>query len=251
MARLEWNKDKEIYEIICEHCGEILATADEDYVRNYPNSCETWVDELSIEHESRGCLPEIQEERTHEIVCPDCGEVLATYDEDYAYHNPNGLEMWKGQLLTEHSVECPANNEYKSWNELLLQGVTHFGKEWELICHHSWFASSGNIYPQETYSVSWGKGGVESNSLEEILEAWSIALLDAAKAVYEKLGGDTDVLAALIEGFTDAAQYEAAKKGLLESGYTIQWRGELMAFQPKRIGRPNRGRNKSLIIEEA
>jgi len=240
--------------ITCPDCNKVIAQLEEDYVRNNPNASDMYIEQLLREHRSndKNC-PAYSGEL--EICCPHCGEVLATYSEDYAYNNPNGFDMWQDQLLTEHSINCPENDEYQPYDESLLKGKTHFGKEWELIAHHSWFCSSGTIYEQENYHIRWGKGGIDSNDIDIILEEWSIALIEITTRIYKELNQENkailhDILATIPDELASAIEYELRMKNLLNEEYKVKWYGELMRFDLYRVGKSRRLRRRKKEIEE-
>ena len=47
----------------------------------------------------------------NEITCDACGEVLATYEDEYKKENPDGYHFWVEQLYREHEDECPQSAE--------------------------------------------------------------------------------------------------------------------------------------------
>ena len=89
----------------CNHCNQIYAEYGEDYAKEWPNSCSTWLEEQHRKH-----LDDCPEyDNTLQCTCEDCGEVLTTYSATYAYENPNACASWLGQLQREHSErECPS-----------------------------------------------------------------------------------------------------------------------------------------------
>ena len=235
-----WNKSKEVYEVVCNECGKVVAEYDEEYAKEYPNSCEKWLDEYELHHNSYECTPEVQEKYTHEIICDKCGEVLGECSLEYMQNNPSGYDMWKEQVLTEHEIYCP-ESEYQPWDETLLKGKSHFDKEWELIVHHSWFCSSGTIYEQENYYIRWGTGGIDSNDIDIILEEWSIALIEITKRIYKELNLNQDkimlydLLASIPDEIAAVIEYELRMKNLLNKEYKVKWYGELMRFEKYRV----------------
>jgi len=226
MLKSVWNEERKEYEVICSECGEVVTTYDAEYASNYPNSCDKWLEELEIRHNSYDCLPEVREEYTETVVCPDCGEVLGECSYEYFLNNPNGYGIWADQLQEQHEPYCKANpdyEEYESETELILEGETTFGRKYKIYkekCYHI-TKNEKELYTTY-YWVKFEKGEVNSNNKNEILEEWNRSFNEIVEKIPEAKND-------LIEIFTyknELIEKELRKKGLIGRKEEVVYNGD-------------------------
>ena len=174
-----------LVDVVCKECGEVVANGvDEEYFIKNPNASDKWLEDLEVAHNSHTPDCPNYEGAQHEIVCPDCGEVLGTYDDEYAHNYPNSLDRWEGQLFEQHASYC---SEFEA-----PEPITHFEGELEFpngdnksfkIVEYFDYDPNGDV------RVEWGKGGTGREWLHDIAASWTEAALkvlpDVSKWVRE------------------------------------------------------------------
>ena len=185
--------------IVCKECGKIVASnVEENYFIENPNASDMWLEQLEIEHNSHTPECPNYEGAQHEIVCPDCGEVLGTYDDEYAMRYPNSLDIWIDQLMEQHAPYCPENEPEE---EVIFEGALEFPdgdtKAFKIIKIYDY-------YGEEDIRVEWSKGGTKKDCLSEIGEAWTEAVLKVLSQI------PAWVREEFIDACISALQYEAS-----------------------------------------
>jgi len=197
-----------IVEVACNECGKVVAKTDENYFMENPNASEAWLEQLEREHNSHTPNCPNYENSIHQIKCPNCGQVLAEYDDDYAYNNPNGLDRWIGQLQEEHELECPEMEfeEIVKWEGKLNLGGS-MTKKYKIIYDER--------YKQEF--VQFGKGGTDKTDPYEIENLWEIGIIQELAKMPREYWDD------FILAGADACAYECKMKNPeLEISYNPQ-----------------------------
>ena len=237
-------------DIRCVECGEVIASGvDEEYFIKNPNASDKWLEELEIAHNSHTPECPNYEGAQHEIVCPDCGEVLGTYDEEYAYNYPNSLEIWEGQLFEEHAKFCPNAPEEEPVDPVVhFEGTLEFpegdSKTFKIVEYFDYD-------PNGEVRVEWSKGATGREWLHDIAADWSEAVLKVLFDIPVWVRED------FIKACKSALTYEASHK--TSDGQKVEveshmWGFEISTSTPRR--RRKRNENDEAdeideIVEEA
>ncbi|WP_456470025.1 hypothetical protein [Caminibacter sp.] len=186
-----------------------------------------------------------------EICCPHCGEVLATYSEDYAYNNPNGFDMWQDQLLSQHELYCEANPLGENTpDKVLFEGELHFKnntKKFQIIEHYYWFNNGFSTYEEASIIVKWDKGGSSTGETTLIVKEWSEAVLGELKNIPEELRWD------FVQAAASALRYEIEMKNphLKVEIDTPMWGFEVRVIKNTNLHSRSKKDVEEIIIEEA
>jgi len=103
-------KEKPYYELVCAECGETISSLP----LNFEKEDMSWIEDVVSKHQEvcgvtevvKEDVVEVEEDYEDDIVCPHCGEVLASYYESYRRENPNAFYEWREALILEHSPFC-------------------------------------------------------------------------------------------------------------------------------------------------
>jgi len=86
-----------IVDVHCIYCNEKVGNCEREYIEEYPNSSDVWIEQLSRQHQCR-------EELTWE--CEYCGEVYYSCDPAYWEEYPNGSSLAISQARERHQESC-------------------------------------------------------------------------------------------------------------------------------------------------
>jgi len=224
---LELIYNKNTVDVVCTECEQIVATTDEDYLAEWPNSSSKWLEELELRHNSHDCLPEVIEKHTNKVCCEYCGEIVCEYNDEYAYEYPNSCDIWVEQELDAHYASCSAyvEAEYPKIKGLTKKIVFPSGNTKELI--FSTWSGNGEIF----LDAFWGKGGTKLSSPRGIFQQWN-AIVEKLQILIEETSREVglDHVVAINYMAAEAMAYEIKKKtGVKIDPHKIvcHWEGRL------------------------
>jgi len=155
------NSTTEIITFRCEHCGEIYAKLDANYITHNPNASDMYIEQLRLEHEVYCAeIPEI------EVVCDSCGDFICSYPAASEYLNPNGLGRWIMGEREWHNKFCAGTEEEQeetTWvnkqfgeRKLSKEDFKHFyslHRDSENNKHYPCFHYMQNLASQDTHTA--------------------------------------------------------------------------------------------------